>query len=116
MRNHPRPRELTSTVIISDIAKTESKELLHHALFRHCSWKSCIGPACARLSFSADEQKQRKSSEIASEGKMAGREKGIACKHLLACAQYRVQIPQVARTYVRDMTGLFLTQFGISPI
>ena len=53
---------------------------------------------------------------MASEGKMAGREKGIACKHLLACVQYRVQISQVARTYVRDLTGLFLTQFGISPI
>ena len=32
MRNHPRPRELTSTVIISDIAKTESKNccIMHY--------------------------------------------------------------------------------------
>ena len=49
----------------------------------------------------ADEQKKRASSEIASEGKMAG----TACKHLLAGAQYQVQIPQVTRTYARDLTG-----------
>ena len=97
MRNHPRPRELTSTVIISDIAKTESRNccIMHY-------FDIVLGNNA--LDQPADEQKKRASSEIASEGKMVGRENGTACKHLLAGAQYRVQIPQVTRTYARDLT------------